>query len=128
MLSEIEPHIRARQMVGQRLAMGGSFGLLPLDLRTAPFFTGEIAVEILKPERQLIGIKALGTAADLRALQLLDDGFETLDLAVVMFDRGGDIAHQTMQKCCICRKIVEIELHVRFYSNTLISKKQLSLI
>ena len=32
---DIEPHIVTWQMVGQRLAMGGPFGLLVLDPRTA---------------------------------------------------------------------------------------------
>jgi hypothetical protein len=64
-------------MVGQRLAMGGSFGLLLLEPGTALVFAREIAVEILKAERQLIGIKALGTTTELRPLQLFDDGFES---------------------------------------------------
>jgi hypothetical protein len=41
---DIEPHIVAGQMVGQRLAIGGPFGLLVLDPRTAFMGTGEIAV------------------------------------------------------------------------------------
>jgi len=100
---------------------------LLLDLPNALFFAGDIAVEIFKPKRQLIGIEALGATAELRALQLLDDGFETLDLAVAMLDRAGNIANQTMQKGCFCREIVEIELHVRFYSNTLIRRSNLAL-
>jgi hypothetical protein len=71
---DIEPHILARQMIGLRLAMGRPFGVLLLDPRTV-LFAREIAVEIFKPERQLVGIEALGTAAELRALQLLDDRF-----------------------------------------------------
>ena len=72
-LINIEPHVLTWQMIGQRLAMGRPFSLLVLDPQTVRLFPGEIAVEILKPERQLIGIEALGTAAELRALQLLDD-------------------------------------------------------
>jgi hypothetical protein len=44
-----------------------------------------------------------------------------------MFDSADNIAHQAMQKCCICREIVEIELHVRFYSNTLIRRSNFAL-
>src|SRR5579859_2758245 len=127
-LINIEPHVLTWQMIGQRLAMGRPFSLLFLDPRTVLLFPGEIAVEILKPERQLIGIEALGTAAELRALQLLDDGFETLDLTVAMFDSADNIANQAMQKCCICREIVEIELHIRFYSNMLIRRSNFTLI
>src|SRR5206468_3534873 len=60
--------------------------------------------------------------AELHPLKLLNDRFETLDFGVAMFDRGGDIANQAMQKRCICREIIEIELHVRCYSNTLIRR------
>lgn len=73
--------------------------MLVLYPRTALMGTREITVEIFKPERQLIGIETLGTATKLRALQLLDNGFQALDFAVAMFDRGGDIANQAMQKC-----------------------------
>ena len=125
---DIEPYILARQMVGQRFATGRSFGWLLLSRRTALLFAGEIAFDLFKSERKLIGIETLGTAAELRALQLLDDRFEALDLGVAMFDSAGNVANQAMQKYCICREIVEIELHVRFYSNTLISKKQLRFI
>jgi hypothetical protein len=64
-VADIEPHILARQMIGQRLAMGRPFGSLLLDWRTALFFAGQIAVEIFEPERQLIRIEALGTEAEL---------------------------------------------------------------
>jgi len=124
---DIEPHILARQMIGQWLAMGRPFGWLLLDRRTLLFFATEVGVQIFKPERELIGIEALGTTAELRALQLLDDGFEALDFGIAMFDSADNIAHQAMQKCCICREIVEIELHVRFYSNVLIRRSNFSI-
>jgi hypothetical protein len=47
-------------MVRQRLAMGGPFGLHVLDPRTALMGTGEIAVEVFKPEGELVGIETLG--------------------------------------------------------------------
>jgi hypothetical protein len=75
-------------MVGQRLAMGRPFGLLVLSPRTLLFFAGEIAVEILKPERQLIGIKAFGTATELRALQLFDDRYRGRGDAEVLYLSG----------------------------------------
>ncbi|MEY9495933.1 hypothetical protein ABIF33_004953 [Bradyrhizobium elkanii] len=124
---DIEPHILARQMIGQRFAMGRSFGWLFLGSRTVLFFAGEIAIEIFKPERQLVRIEALRTTAELRALQLLDDRLETLDLTIAMFNRADNIANQAMQKWCFCREIVEIELHVRFYSNTLIRRSNFAL-
>ena len=99
-----------------------TFGLLLLDMRTALVFAGETTVEILRTERQLIGIEALGTASELHSLELFDDRLEALDLAVAMFDRADNIANQAMQKCCFSREIVEIELHVRCYSNTLIRR------
>ena len=83
-VADIEPHILARQMVGQRLAMGRPFGWLLLDSRTVLPFAGQIAFEIFKPNRKLIGIEALGTATELRALGLVDDRLEALDLAVAM--------------------------------------------
>ena len=64
---DIEPHIVARQMVGQRLAMGGPFGLLVLDPRTTLMGAGEIALEVFKSEGELVGIETLGMAAKLRA-------------------------------------------------------------
>ena len=89
--------------------------------------TGEIAVEVFKPKGELVGLETLGTAAKLRALQLLDNGFKALDFVIAMLDRGGDIAHQAMQKCRVCREIMEIELHVRLYSNQLIRRRDLAL-
>src|SRR6516164_5243037 len=95
---DIEPHVLARQMVGQRFAMGRPFSLLFLDPRTVFFFPGDIAVKIFKPERELVRIETFGTATELRTLQLLDDGFETLDLAIAMLDIGDNITNQAMQK------------------------------
>jgi hypothetical protein len=45
------------------------------------FRAPHIGVQILEPEGQLSGIEALGAAAELRALKLLDDAPETVDLA-----------------------------------------------
>src|SRR5262249_15755653 len=119
---DAEPHILARQMAGQRFVTGRPFGWLLLSRPTALLLAGEIAFDLFKPGCELIGVEALGTAAELRALQLLDDRFEALDLAVAMFDLADNIAHQAMQKFCFYREIVEVELHVRFYSNMLIRR------
>jgi len=65
---DVEPHILARQMIGQRPAMGRPFGWRLLSRRTAPLFAGKIAFDLFESERKLIGIEALGSAAELRAL------------------------------------------------------------
>jgi hypothetical protein len=64
-------------------------------------YAADIAVDIFQRERQLVGIKALGATAELRALKLLDDGLKTLDLAVSMLNGRGDVADKAMQKCRI---------------------------
>src|SRR6516164_7525212 len=107
--------------------MGRPFSLLFLDPRTVFCFAGDIAVKIFKPERELVRIETFGTATELRTLQLLDDGFETLYLAIAMLDIGDNITNQAMQKCCVCWEIFEIELHVRIYSNTLIRRSNFTL-
>ena len=111
----VEADLFARQMVGQRLATRGPFGLLLLAMRTLLFFAGKIAVDLFERERQLVGIKALGTTAKLRPLQLFDNRFKALDLAVAVLDGGGHIANETLQKSRFGRQIVEIEPHVRIY-------------
>jgi hypothetical protein len=78
---DIEPHIVARQMVGQRLAMGGPFGLLVLDPGTALSGTGDIAVEVFKPEGELVGIETLGTTAKLRCNCLMMDFRRSISLS-----------------------------------------------
>jgi hypothetical protein len=40
-----------------------------------------------------------------------------------MANRSGNVAHQALQKLRIGWKIGEIELHVRWYSNTLIRRR-----
>ena len=52
---------------------------------------------------------------------------KTLDLAVSMLDDDGDVAHQTVQKRRIGRQIVEIKLHVRFYSDVLIRRSKFAI-
>jgi hypothetical protein len=45
--------------------------LLFVDKQTALLFGRKITVEVFQSERELIGIKPLGTAAELRTPQLL---------------------------------------------------------
>ena len=111
----VEADLFARQMIGQRLATRGPFGLLLLAMRTLLFFAGKIAVDLFERERQLVGIKALGTTAKLRPLQLFDNRLQALDLAVAVLDGGSHIANEMLQKSRFGRQIVEIEPHVRIY-------------
>src|SRR4029077_16058117 len=101
--------------------------LFVLGPRKLLFFACEIAVQIFKPQGQLIGLERLGAAAELHSLELLDDRFESLDLGLAMLDRADYITHKAMQKCRICREFVEIKLHVRFYSNVLIRRSDIAL-
>src|ERR1700737_2401141 len=80
--SDGEHNVLARQMIGQRFAFRASVVVLGDDDRTALPDAGNVAVEVFKRERQLIGIKAFGAAPELRPLELLDDGLEALDLTV----------------------------------------------
>jgi hypothetical protein len=48
----------------------------------------------------------------MRPAKLPDHRPETLDLAVAMLDCHRHIAHETMEKCCIGRQILEIDLHI----------------
>src|SRR5262249_51789579 len=108
---DIEHDVFARQMIGQRLAPRWRIRVVRNDRWTALPDVADIAVDILQTERQLVGVDALGTAPELHSLKLFDDRLEALDLAVFVPNRRGDIAHQALQKHCICREIIEIELH-----------------
>jgi hypothetical protein len=91
-------------MIGQRFAFRASV-VLGDDDRTALPDAGNVAVEVFKRERQLIGIKAFGAAPELRPLELLDDGLEALDLTVAAVDNNSHLAHQTVQQRRIGRQI-----------------------
>jgi hypothetical protein len=75
---------------------------------------GDIGVEVLEPERQLIVIQALGPASELGSLKLFDKALEASDLVVAGLDDHGHVAHQAMQKVDIGRQVVKIEAHERF--------------
>jgi len=88
-------------MIGQRFAFRASVVGLGDGYRAAFPDAGNVAVEVFKPERQLIGIQAFGATPELRSLQLLDDELEALDLTVAAIDDNGHLAHQTVQQRCI---------------------------
>jgi hypothetical protein len=75
-------------MIGQRLAPWPLVGDLDVYVRTARFGAPDVAIEIFPTEGELIGIKALETAAELCPLKLFDDRLKPLDLAVTMLDDG----------------------------------------
>jgi hypothetical protein len=56
----------------------------------------------------------------LRALKLSNDELQSLDFAVPLHDDYRHVAHETVQKICVRRKIVEINQHARLYSSMLI--------
>jgi hypothetical protein len=74
---DCEHNVLARQMIGQRFVFRTSVVGLGDDYRTALPDAGNVAVEVFKRERQLIGIGAFGAPPELRPLQLLDDGLES---------------------------------------------------
>jgi hypothetical protein len=75
-------------MIKQRVAPWPLVGDLDGSLRTARLGAPDIVIEIFQSEGELIGIEALGTAAELRPLKLFDDRLKSLDLAVAMLDDG----------------------------------------
>jgi hypothetical protein len=98
-------------MIGQRLAPWPLVGDLDVSLRTARFGASDVAIEIFQTEGELIGIEALGAAAELRPLKLFDDRLKALDLAVTVLDDGRHVAQKTVQQGHVGRQIVEIEPH-----------------
>ena len=107
----VDHDLFARQMIGQRLAPWPLVGDLDVYVRTARFGAPDITIEIFQAEGELIRIKALGTAAELRPVKLFDDRLKSLDLAVTMLDDGRHVAQKTVQQGHVGRQIVEIEPH-----------------
>jgi hypothetical protein len=122
-----ERNVLTRKMIRQRLAPRPRFERVCCDGRTALLDAGNVAVEIFKSERQLVGIQAFGATPELRSLQLLDDGLEALDLTVAAIYEDCHLAHQTVQQRRIGRQIFKIEPHVRFYSNMLIRRSEFAI-
>ncbi len=78
------------------------------------FRAGDIGVEILEPEGQLIGIEALGPASEPRSPKLPDDTLEAFDLLVAGLDDGHHVVHQVVQKADVGRQVLKIETHEIF--------------
>ena len=74
---------------------------------------GDIGVEVLDPERQLIGIKALVAASELGSLKLFDEALEMSDLVVAGLDDSCHVAHQVVQKVDVGGQVLKIETHER---------------
>ena len=55
-------------------------------------------LEVLETELQLIRAELLRAAAELAALQLLDQRMQLLDLGVLRRQSGGKLAHRLLQK------------------------------
>ena len=77
------------------------------------FRAGDIGIEVLDPEGQLIGIEALGAASKLGSLKLFDEALETSDLVVAGLDDGGHVAHQAVQKVDVGGQVRKVETHER---------------
>jgi hypothetical protein len=120
---DVDHDVFARQMIGQRLALrphspglrSGS-GLVDLVGLSA----SNICFQVFQTDGELIRIESLRATAELRSLQLFDDGPKPLDLAVAMLDGDGHIADQMLQKRRFGRQIIKIEPHARIYPNRLI--------
>jgi hypothetical protein len=67
-------------MIGRRLAQRPRFERVCCDGRSARPDASNVAIEVFKRERQLIGIEAFGATPEMRPLHFLDDELETLDL------------------------------------------------
>jgi hypothetical protein len=94
----VDHDLFARQMIGQRLAPRPLVGDLDVYGWAARFGASDITIEIFQAEGELIGIEALGTAAELRPLKLFDDRLKSLDLAVTMLDDGRHVAQKIVQQ------------------------------
>jgi hypothetical protein len=70
--------LREREATGliRLLCLGAGWAEL------ARFSPGDVRVEILKAQTQLVGIKPLRSAAELPALKLLNDQAELVDLSI----------------------------------------------
>ncbi len=78
------------------------------------FRAGDISVEVLDPEGQLIGIEALGAASELGSLKFFDDALKTSDLVIAGLDDDGHVAHQAVQKVDVGGQVLKVETHERF--------------
>ena len=118
MALHIEPHILPRQMAGKRRAPGRGpgvgFRIARRRLSVTGFRAGDISVEVLDPEGQLIGIEALGAASEPGSLKFFDDALKTSDLVIAGLDDDGHVAHQAVQKVDVGGQVPKVEMHERF--------------
>ncbi len=77
------------------------------------FRAGDVGIEILDPEGQLIGIEALGAASEPGSLKLFDEALKTSDLVIAGLDDDRHVAYQEVQKVDVGGQILKIETHER---------------
>ena len=110
---EVDVTILARCQFAFTTAARPRRGVLGDDGRMVGLNTADVGLQIVQTESELVGIEALGAAAELGALELFDDRLQSIDRTVAMLDNGTHVAHRTTQQFDIGRQIVEIELHAR---------------
>jgi len=93
----------------RRLRLAG--GDLGLD-------AGDVRLQVVQAQGQLVGIEALGTAAIQRPLhlaQLEPQGFQLGQIGLLALDDRRQIAHQLLEQGGIGGQMIEVEAHGRFY-------------
>ena len=81
----IEADVLARQMIGQRAALRGLGWRLRGD-RLLRLGCCDVGVQVFERQRQLVRVYPFRAATVLSALELLDDRFQPLDLALAFAD------------------------------------------
>ena len=77
------------------------------------FRAGDVGIEVLESEGELVGVEALGAASKLGSLKLFDEALETSDLVVAGLDNDGHVAHQVVQKVDVRGQVRKVETHER---------------
>ena len=98
-----------------------SFGAVLIEARRQRrLHPGNIDIEVFQTECKLITVQSLRPPAELRALQVMNDRPETLDLDARSLQLGpligglrGHVAYQPMQRIDIGWERGEIEIHAR---------------
>jgi hypothetical protein len=114
----VEGDLFPGEVLREREAIG-LIRLLGLRARRADlarFSPGDVGVEILKAQMQLVGIKPLRSAAELAALELVNDQPELVDLTIAPILLGDQVTDQLMKQRRVAWQVVEVEAHERFYS------------
>ena len=111
---KIEPNVLARQVRRQAWPLRLRSRRFCLCWRKPGFGSRKIGVEILEAEPQLLVIEPLGLAAELAALQLLDDEPEPFDLGLGFAEAGAlhrERAHHALQRRHVVRQRGKIDVH-----------------